>query len=325
MADCARPRPEAIAIVGNVNIDIKTSVIAAGPAIMSDGETAVAEIHETIGGGGANTAVAAALMGGRVHFCGCIGNDDLGSRLVRYMTDRGIVPHVAVKPVATGRSIALTWDDHHRHFISSLPNNRSLTESDVNVDRLAGAGCRHLYRADVWFSAPMLFGGNTSLLDAARARGMETSLDLNWDPCWSDGRDASMVAVRINALRATLPSVSFVHGNERELMFFTGAATVQDAARDLVESGAGAVIIHRGRLGSAAFWNGVWTEAPAASVSRIVSESGSGDVFTAAFLLHCGLPVPELLRVCGQAAADHLQGTPSYIPPLPDGAPSIAP
>ena len=107
---------------------------------MSDGETAVAEIYETIGGGGANTAIAAALMGGRVHFCGCIGSDDLGCRLVRYMTERGIVPHVAVKPVVTGRSIALTWDNHQRHFISSLPNNRSLTDSDVDVDGLAAAG-----------------------------------------------------------------------------------------------------------------------------------------------------------------------------------------
>ena len=88
-----------------------------------------------------------------------------------------------------------------------------------------------------------------------------------------------MVVARINAVRATLPSVSYVHGNERELMFFTGAATIQDAARTLIDTGAGAVIIHRGERGSAALCGGAWTEVPAAPLSRIISETGSGGDF----------------------------------------------
>ena len=52
-----------IAVVGNINLDVKTSRIAATPGIMADGETSIQDIHESIGGGGANTAVAAAIMG----------------------------------------------------------------------------------------------------------------------------------------------------------------------------------------------------------------------------------------------------------------------
>ena len=70
-----------IAVVGNVNVDVKTGPISADPRLFSDGETSVGEIYETIGGGGANTAVAAGRMGGEVYFCGAIGTDDLGVRL----------------------------------------------------------------------------------------------------------------------------------------------------------------------------------------------------------------------------------------------------
>jgi ribokinase len=70
-----------IAIVGNVNLDIKTSVIPAGQGILADGETSVAEIWESLDGGGANTAVAASRLGGVVHFFACVGSDGLGARI----------------------------------------------------------------------------------------------------------------------------------------------------------------------------------------------------------------------------------------------------
>jgi hypothetical protein len=51
-----------------------------------------------------------------------------------------VTVHAAVKPVPTGRSLALAWDTHRRHFVSSLPNARLLSEADVDVEALARAG-----------------------------------------------------------------------------------------------------------------------------------------------------------------------------------------
>ncbi len=306
-----------IAIVGNINLDIKTSAVPASASVLSDGETSIDEIHESIGGGGANTAAAAAVMGGRPHFCFCVGDDALGQRLVGHLSSLGVLPHAATKKLPTGRSIALTWANHQRHFISSLPNNASLEPADVDLDGLARAGCRHLYRADVWFSASMLNGGNLSLLSRAQAAGMETSLDINWDPLWSSpGREAA-IRDRVSALSSVLPSVSWVHGNEGELMFFTGAPTIREAARALRAQGAGAVIVHRGERGCACLREDRWIEAPAWPVRRVVSETGTGDVFTAAFLLLDELSLPERLRECCRRAALHLEGDPLYIPRLP--------
>ncbi|MGA2765346.1 MAG: carbohydrate kinase family protein [Spirochaetia bacterium] len=305
-----------IAVVGNINLDVKTSRIAATPGIMADGETSIQDIHESIGGGGANTAVAAAIMGARVHFCGCVGGDELGKRLVRHLRSIGVTPHVKAVPVSTGRSIAMSWDNGHRHFISSLPNTSLLDVSAVDVSALARAGCLHLYRADVWFSEPMLFGGNTTLFRESRQAGMETSIDVNWDPRWNSGLESAGVQKRIEAVKEALPLTSYVHGNEREILSFCGSPTIERAARSLVEWGAGAVIVHQGARGCAAFINGGWIEIPAVPVARIVSDTGSGDVFTAAFLVHGRLALADRLAESGKAAANHLQGTLNYIPSL---------
>ena len=166
----------------------------------------------------------------------------------------------------------------------------------VNVADLARLGCRHFYRADVWFSHEMLFGGNETLLRSSREEGMETSIDINWDPLWNRGNADAEVMQRRDAIMGILHLVSYVHGNERELMFFTGTATVQEAAHALVERGAGAVIVHRGSKGCAALSQGRWIDVPASPVSRIVSETGTGDVFTAGFLLNSDMKIEERLQ-----------------------------
>jgi ribokinase len=306
----------AIAVVGNINLDIKTSRIAASPGIMADGETTIEEIYETIGGGGANTAVAAGIMAAPVHFTGCVGDDDAGRRLVRHLRSVGVTPHVTTVPVPTGRSLALSWDNGHRHFISSLPNAARLDFQAVDMTALAKAGCGHMYRADIWFSEPMLFGGNARLFRESRAAGMETSIDINWDPHWNAGLEGAEVRRRIEAVRETLPFVDWVHGNERELLSFSGSRSVDGAVRVLADWGARAIIVHRGARGSAAFADGTWIETGPSPVQRVVSDTGSGDVFTAAFLIHGRLPLEERLKEAGRAAANHLQGTPCYIPPL---------
>jgi sugar/nucleoside kinase (ribokinase family) len=308
-----------VAVVGNLNLDIRTSPIPRSAGLLKDGETSVADIFESLGGGAANTAVAGAMMGGDVHLCCAVGQDELGRRLCAFLESNGAHVHAAWKPVATGRSIALTWDTHQRHFISSLPHARLLEESDINLDELHRAGCRHLYRADVWFADRMLPEGNASLLRRARELRMETSVDVNWDPLWTPSRGAEGVRERIAALRSALAYVTFVHGNERELAFFAGTGSARDSARQLMEWGAGAVIVHRGAQGCAAATASGWLDVPADPVTRIVTETGTGDVFTAAFLLNSDLPLEERLHACASAAARHLQGAPSYAPSLGDG------
>ena len=151
-----------------------------------------------------------------------------------------------MKRAPTGRSIALNWDRHQRHFVSCLPSSSLLDLADVDVAALAAAGCHHLYRADLSFAPRMLPEGNLQLLREARRYGMKTSIDVNWDPHWHAGRDDRIVRERIDAVAGTLAAVTYVHRNERELCFFTAAGTLAEAAAWFFDRGVQWVIAHLG-------------------------------------------------------------------------------
>ena len=305
-----------VAIVGNINLDIRTAPIEVSAEVLQDGETSVAAIYESIGGGGANTALAAARLGGKVHIIGCVGRDPLGLRLRRHLERFGVTTHLAEKSAPTGRSIALTWHTQQRHFLSCLPSGALLEQHDIDLDALIRQGCRCLYRADIWFAPRMLAGGNESLLRNARAAGMETSIDLNWDPQWNSN-DQAEIARRIASMHAILKHVSVVHGNERELCRFSGAEKLESAVVSILGDGAEAVIVHHGPRGSAAFTkDGQSLQVPARPVAAPKNQTGTGDAFTAAFLLMPHLAMAQRLAAANEVAVAHLEGSADLMPPL---------
>ena len=137
--------------------------------------------------------------------------------------------------MATGSSIVLSYENGCRHFVSCQPNNYSLAMTDIDPAMLSGGG--HLLRADVWFSEPMLAGGNEELFRAAREQGLATSLDINWDPQWGSA-DAAAIARRKEAVRRILPWVDLVHGNVRELNQFADSGDLTATLRQITAWGA---------------------------------------------------------------------------------------
>src|SRR6266550_1414924 len=167
-----------LCVVGNLNRDVKAAPMEAGAHLFHDGETPVSQVVETVGGGGANSACAAASLGAAITFLGRLGADGLGDRLERTLREQGIVSQFARDTAnASGTSIALSFENGHRHFISCLPSCRAMTFRDLKLAAMTRR--RHLLRADVWFSEAMLRGGNQKLFQAARRAGMDVSLDLN--------------------------------------------------------------------------------------------------------------------------------------------------
>ena len=195
-------------------------------------------------------------------FAGKVGDDALGTQLERTLLGRGIESFVRHDPeVQTGSSLVLTYANGCRHFISHQPNNYTLDFADIDLDILSGGG--HLLRADVWFSQPMLEGGNARLLLAARDRGLATSLDLNWDPCWGYGGD-ELIRSRKESVRQILPLVDLVHGNVNELNLFADSTDLAITLQRLAVLGAGAVVIHRGTQGAGYYCGGELVLEPSA-------------------------------------------------------------
>ena len=308
-----------LCVVGNINRDVKTSPLHAGEHLLRDGESSVSSISETIGGGGANSAFAAAAMGARLSFVGKIGEDPLGARLERTLARHGLISFLAKDPAhPSGTSIALALDNGHRHFVSCLPANEALTFEDIDLRSLEGM--QHLLRADVWFSEAMLFGGNARLFQAATEWGIPISLDLNWDPQWGHA-PAAQIEARKQAVRDVLPLVTLAHGNVRELMEFTGAPDLDSALRNLTAWGAKAVVAHLGAQGAGYYQEGELLIEPPAPVRSLVNSAGTGDVLSVCLMLlhqRADIAIAERLRTANGIVAQFMEGSLSLIPALAD-------
>ena len=308
-----------LCVVGNINRDIKTAALPSGEYLFRDGETSVGSVSETIGGGGANSAFTAAALGAKVAFLGKVGSDGLGRRLDQTLVRYGISASLAMDETQpSGTSIALTFDDGQRHFVSCLPASRSLTIEDLDLSVLNGQG--HLLRADVWFSEPMLFGGNKRLFEHARLAGVSVSLDLNWDPHWGQASPADIHA-RKQAVRDLLPLVDLAHGNVRELMEFSDADTLDTALHRITEWGADAVVVHLGKKGAGFYSRGALEIEPPTLVKSMSNSTGTGDVLSVCMMLlhrHPEMNIRTRLRLSNAIVAEFMEGRRQFIPHLAD-------
>ena len=298
-----------LCVVGSICRDLRTAPISPGTHLFADGETPTDQILDTIGGGAANSALAAAGLGADVRFAGKVGDDALGTQLEGILTARGVRSLVRRDPsVHTGSSLALNYTDGQRHFICWQPNNYTLAYPDIDPAVLDGGG--HLLRADVWFAEPMLNGGNAELFAAARRRGLRTSLDLNWDPQWNTA-SAGLVQARKEAVRKVLPLVDLVHGNVRELNRFADGDDLPATLERLTAWGAGAVVVHLGAEGAGYYCRGQWLVEPAAAVRQHVNSTGCGDLMSVCFMLlddRTEIPPAEKLRLANRIVAEYIEG-----------------
>ena len=298
-----------LCVAGNLNRDLRIAPVPPGAYLFQDGETSVRFIRETTGGGGANTACAAAALGAQVAFLGKVGADSLGSRLEEALRQQGVHPHLKRDAaVPTGTSINLVYDTGHRHFVSCLPNNESLAFEDLDLSVLPRY--EHLARADVWFSEAMLYGGNRRLLRAAREAHMSTSIDLNWDPQWGVSNTGE-VDRRKQAIREVLPWVDLVHGNVRELNEFAGCAELEVTLRRMVDWGAGAVVVHMGAAGAGYYDGQSFIVEPACPSAVQVNTTGTGDVLSVCMMLQhrLAIPVRDKLRLANRIVSEYMEGT----------------
>ncbi len=306
-----------LCVVGNVNRDVKVHGVPGGAGLFQDGETSVPRITETIGGGGANSACAAAGLGASVRFLAKVGANLLADRLRSALERHGVHTVFACQQgLSTGTTVALGYVTGHRHFLSCLPNNEALTFDDLDLSALDG--CGHLLRADVWFSQAMLEGGNRRLLAEARRRGLATSLDINFDPRWADA-PASVIAQRKRLLRDVLSLVDLAHGNTRELCEFTDSPDLPMALGKLADWGVKAVVVHLGTQGAGYFADGHWVTEPPCLIHHPVNSTGTGDVLSVCMMLlhhRLDLSIEQKLRLANRIVSEFMEGRRQLIPSL---------
>ncbi|WP_433085010.1 carbohydrate kinase family protein [Dactylosporangium sp. CA-052675] len=189
----------------------------------------------------------------------------------------------------TGLSVILSAPGDRA--ILTLPGTIPTLRPEDATDALL-ASARHVHVASL-FLQPGLHAGLAGVFARARALGVTTSLDTNWDPSgrWS-GLDDILAVTDV-----FLP-------NTAELLAVTGADSTEAAAEQLVAMGT-TVVLKDGARGGRAWWpGGGYATAPGLAVD-VVDTTGAGDSFNAGFLAArlAGRDVPESLAWAARAGS----------------------
>ncbi|HEY4358516.1 MAG TPA: carbohydrate kinase family protein [Acidobacteriaceae bacterium] len=238
--------------------------------------TPVEEIVRHVGGNGANTARALALLGCEVDLAGVVGNDDAADFVLNELAKSHIgLQHVAQVDRPSAQSIVLVNSRGDRQFLHHFgASEQAFERSHELTGILAEETYRHLHLASLYV-LPHLRRAGAGVLRAAKAAGLTTSLDVNWDAFgeW------------LTVLEPCLPHVDVLFLNEDESRMMTGLNDVGEAADFLQERGATCVAQKLGQKGCAIFpRKGSPPELCHAFDVLAVDSTGAGDCFAAGFL-----------------------------------------
>jgi sugar/nucleoside kinase (ribokinase family) len=294
-------------VIGEINPDIVISDPDPVP-VFGEVERVVGSVLMTVGSSSAIFACGAARLGLKVAFVGVVGDDPFGRFMLDAMGGRGVdVSACTVDPTRpTGATVILS-SGRDRAILTAMG-----TIGALDVDRVPDAlldRARHLHLSCFYLqetSRERLPGFFTM----ARARGLTTSFDTNWDPTerWDGG-----VLEMLRAVDVFFP-------NEVEATSIAGVADPEAAAHALAERGADGradggpiVVVKRGAAGAVACRAGEAAVRVAAMPVDPIDTTGAGDAFSAGFLrawLHGGnLPDSlEFAAACGALSTTSLGG-----------------
>ena len=280
-------RPYDTLVAGEINPDL----ILTGDVEPAFGqaEKVVESAVLTVGSSSVIFACGAARLGLRVAFIGKCGDDLFGRFMLEEMRKRGIdVSHVIVDPhLSTGLTVILNRGND-RAMLTFPGAIGALRADEIPNDLLCQA--RHLHVAS-YFLQDALRPGLPDLFRRARALGLTTSLDTNYDP-----------AERWEGLDRLLPLTDVFLPNATEACALVGTPDVE-AAADRLARIARVVAVKLGAEGALGVQGEQRVRVPSLSVA-VVDTVGAGDSFDAGFLygyLH-GWPLEKSLRlgtVCG--------------------------
>lgn len=214
-------------------------------------------------------ACGAARLGLRAAFVGVCGDDVFGRFMLEQMRAGGVnTDAVLVRPGgATGLTVILNRGAD-RAILTAPGLMSALRAEDVSDTLLAQA--RHLHVAS-YFLQDALRPGLPGLFRRARALGLSTSLDTNYDPSgqWL-GFDSLLELTDV-----FLP-------NETEALSLTRQTDTAAAAERLGRK-VRWLAVKRGAQGALAFADGHIAQAPALPM-EVVDTVGAGDTFDAGFI-----------------------------------------
>lgn len=291
--------PQAVVVVGSANLDLVLSVDRR-PA---GGETVLgSDLHTSGGGKGANQAVAAGRLGGRVIFAGCVGDDSAG-RTLRGSLDAAGVSTEFLREVSapTGTAVILLTPDGENSIVVAPGANQHVTTDLVDLLEAVWPEAAVLV---VQLEIPLA----TVEHAVARAAAAGVRVVVNAAPA---------AALSPQCLRRADPLVV----NESEAAFLLGEPIGEEAgdlAVRLLGAGAASVVVTLGARGALIAQRGDVVDNPDRATTvhvpaepvRPVDTTGAGDAFVGALAvcLAEGHDLPAAVRRASLVAAHAVTG-----------------
>lgn len=258
-----------ILVVGELNVDLILSQVQEFPRLGA--EVLARDMVLTMGSSSAIFACNAATLGRRVGFVGKLGQDSFGDLVLESLRSKNVVTECVLRSrdYKTGITAALSFGNE-RAMVTYPGAMELLSASDVTDENLRQA--RHLHVSSI-FLQPLLQRDLVALFRRAKALGLTTSLDTQWDPSERWNLD----------LPTLLPLVDVFIPNEDEVMALTQASSVETAVEKL-RPHARWVAVKMGHKGAMLWADGRRYRAEPYLNPHVVDAIGAGDSFDAGFV-----------------------------------------
>jgi ribokinase len=278
-----------IVVIGSLNMDLVVSAARMPGA----GETLHGEtFHMIPGGKGANQAVAAARLGGRVAMVGRVGHDSFADGLRQNLAANQVdTRYVQTDPAAsTGVALIVVEANGENRILVVGGANQAVSLQDVNAAEVLLGKAKLLL---VQFEVPM----PTVAAVLRAAQRLKIPVMVNAAPAYA-------IAPEL------LPLIEYLVVNEHEAELLSGAgvsdlASAAQASRRLIAQGARQVVLTLGALGALVCSPTQEFSVPGFTVSAI-DTTAAGDAFIgglAVALQEGGGLCPEKVRFANAAGA----------------------
>ena len=254
--------PDRVVVVGSINVD-HTITVGRFPG---PGETVLGDsLFTTIGGKGANQAVAAAKAGASVVMVGVVGDDNEGEQAVRRLSSAGVdTAYVTgVGEMPTGTAWITVVDGENSIIV--VPGANSVWEERPSPPEADVVLCQLETPIEVaeW-AAQQVTGPTWFMLNAAPSQQLSDELLARCDVLIVNEHELAEVA-----------QVAVPDGSETDALVA--------AARHVLERGVGAVAVTLGARGALLLTaDETWSATPP-HTPEVVDSTGAGDAFCGVF------------------------------------------
>ncbi len=248
----------------------------------------VENVHLSVGGLAANTALCLAHLGAPVDLLACLGRDPFAELARQQLQAFGINSRYIRRDPRHSTSLAFGFvgDKGRRFFIVSRGANASLCKRDFQRIKWRSVSILHL---GGYFHLPGVEPDLPLLFQQLQNKGIQTSLDLAWDP---EGR-------WLRPMLPLLPNLDLIFPNQKQLQRLTEERSVRRGAQVLRKRGVKGVVVKLGARGCYVDSNDWQGFVPPFDVT-VRDTTGAGDNFDAGFLY--GLRAGWSLMVCARFA-----------------------